>query len=108
MEKFLITVVVLQGIGLVVVLICYSFRLRRNAYKLIAKEAFFFHKDLQNYIEELEDSEENITDKEWEIILEIARFADKRFLQKYPHYIPEFQNLEEEVAEIINERRETR
>lgn len=104
MEKTLVISLIITLTGLFIVLICYLFRSRTAMKKLVAQEAFFFHQDLGNKIEALEE-DATMTSKDWEKMLEIAKFADERFLYKCPELIPEFQSLAEVVEEIIEDRK---
>lgn len=107
MEIIIGVMIMIFVLGLISLLFYWKIRPRLAMRKLVAKEAFFFHQDLYKKIELLED-DQSMTNEDWEKMLEIAQFADERFLKKCPGLVPEFQSLAEIVAEIIEERQESK
>ncbi|MEK7560179.1 MAG: hypothetical protein AAB522_02675 [Patescibacteria group bacterium] len=71
--------------------------------EFINQEKSSFHEDLRHKINELEDNY-LLTDKEWNDMFEIAKFADERFLTQHPD-ITEFISLAVKVEKIIENRK---
>lgn len=92
------------SIGLVASMIYRHLLPRMAKNQLIAEETIYFHDDFGKKIEELEDNP-SMTNKDWEEIFEIAKFADERFLIKHPNTM-EFVSLANIVDEILEERKE--
>lgn len=107
MEIVIITILAALIFGPFIFLIYKKLKHGREAKKILTKEFFFFHQDLGKKIEEF-TNDKTVTDEEWEKILEIAKFADERFLNKCPEKMPEFVSLEQIVAEIIEDRKESK